>query len=292
MKLAIRRTVIVLILLFVGVKITSYIFTIPRTTNPTVFAYQEFAQRAGYFFGPENTLETARKSIEMGVKAIEVDLQLSKDSVLFLFHDVELDRATNGTGKAEDYTIAELKELQVKNPDGTLSEAHIIDLETFLDSLPEDVLLKLDVKFYTENTYTLMKELVLFFYNNDIHERAFISCFDPRITYMVKKQDSRIITAHAFVEKSGKGWFIDKALNSHWLPTVLGVDIVEPNRSIVTKSFLKYCQRQGYVVNAWTINTAEWKRKAKEWNISITTNCPTLDCEDYKEDSAFDKANS
>ncbi|CAG7614292.1 glycerophosphodiester phosphodiesterase family protein [Paenibacillus allorhizosphaerae] len=60
---------------------------------------------------PENTLLAFAKSLEMGIDVLEFDLRMTKDKVVAVIHDETVDRTTNGTGKVNEYTIAELKRL-------------------------------------------------------------------------------------------------------------------------------------------------------------------------------------
>ena len=60
---------------------------------------------------PENTLAAIQRAIDVGADAVELDVRMSKDGVLFLLHDPTLDRTTNGRGTASDRTMAELKHL-------------------------------------------------------------------------------------------------------------------------------------------------------------------------------------
>ena len=47
---------------------------------------------------PECTLAALRRAIEAGATAVEVDVRISADGMLFLLHDATLDRTTNGQG--------------------------------------------------------------------------------------------------------------------------------------------------------------------------------------------------
>lgn len=64
---------------------------------------------------PENTLIAFQKAIEIGVDMIEFDLRLSKDNVVVVIHDDTVDRTTNGSGRVNDFTVKELKELDAGN---------------------------------------------------------------------------------------------------------------------------------------------------------------------------------
>ncbi len=59
---------------------------------------------------PENTLRAIRKGIELGVHAVEIDVQ-QVESELVVIHDVELDRTTNGKGKVVDCSLEYIRSL-------------------------------------------------------------------------------------------------------------------------------------------------------------------------------------
>lgn len=62
------------------------------------------------FQAPENTLAgfDACMNLRLG---LELDIQRTKDGVLVLMHDSEVNRTTNGKGKVSEITLAELKKL-------------------------------------------------------------------------------------------------------------------------------------------------------------------------------------
>jgi len=69
------------------------------------------AHRGGRRLWPENTLYAYQKAAELGVDLIEMDLHSTKDGVLVMMHDDTVDRTTNGSGVIQDFTLAELKQL-------------------------------------------------------------------------------------------------------------------------------------------------------------------------------------
>ncbi|MDU0205568.1 glycerophosphodiester phosphodiesterase [Paenibacillus sp. MAH-36] len=73
--------------------------------------FMNLAHRGASEYAPENTLAAFYKGLEQGANGIETDLKLSKDGVVILFHDNELDRTTNGHGLPSSYTWKELQEL-------------------------------------------------------------------------------------------------------------------------------------------------------------------------------------
>lgn len=69
------------------------IFTRTDHTDPIVIAHRGFSSEA-----PENSLAAFRKAVHAGVDMIELDVRLSSDDKLVVFHDRRLDRTTTRRG--------------------------------------------------------------------------------------------------------------------------------------------------------------------------------------------------
>ncbi len=111
---------------------------------------------------PENTLESAIEAYKNGADMIENDIYLTKDNEIVIMHDDTVDRTTNGTGRVEDFTLAELKELSVNKqyPD-TYPDAKIPTLREFFEEFKDkDVLHFIELKTSNPNIVPALKELV------------------------------------------------------------------------------------------------------------------------------------
>ena len=60
---------------------------------------------------PENTLLAFRKARDLGVDGFELDIQLTRDKQVIVFHDETLERTTTGRGLVVSHTLAELQKL-------------------------------------------------------------------------------------------------------------------------------------------------------------------------------------
>lgn len=60
---------------------------------------------------PENTIASAQRAIEAGATVVEVDVRTTRDGVLVLSHDATLERMTDGRGRINDRTLAEIQQL-------------------------------------------------------------------------------------------------------------------------------------------------------------------------------------
>jgi glycerophosphoryl diester phosphodiesterase len=69
-----------------------------------------FAHRGGAGDHPENTLPAFAAAVAMGYHHLETDVHVSRDGVVFAFHDDALDRVTDRRGRIEDLTAAEIDE--------------------------------------------------------------------------------------------------------------------------------------------------------------------------------------
>lgn len=82
--------------------------------------------RGAAAYEPENTLRGIRTALAMGVTAVEVDIQLTKDGELAVIHDSTVDRTTDGTGPVREFTLAELQRLDAGKGEAVPSLAEVM----------------------------------------------------------------------------------------------------------------------------------------------------------------------
>ena len=58
---------------------------------------------------PENTLESFRQAVEIGVDALELDIHVSADGHVVVIHDPTLDRTTDGSGRVDRLSLSEIR---------------------------------------------------------------------------------------------------------------------------------------------------------------------------------------
>lgn len=73
------------------------------------------AHRGDWRNEPENSLRGFLSATALGVDIVELDLKMTKDSQLVIMHDNTINRTTDGKGKPEEYTLAEIKKFKLKN---------------------------------------------------------------------------------------------------------------------------------------------------------------------------------
>lgn len=95
---------------------------------------------------PENCIETFENTLTHTPAMLEVDPRYTSDGKIVLMHDATLDRTTNGHGKVADHTLAQLKELRLKDTGGNLTPYRIPTLDEALQWAKGKTILVLDAK--------------------------------------------------------------------------------------------------------------------------------------------------
>jgi len=78
------------------------------------------AHRGAPTLEPENTLRSFFTALVQGADALETDLRFTADDELILFHDPTLDRMTEGSGLVREHTLAQIRALRTRKPNGAL----------------------------------------------------------------------------------------------------------------------------------------------------------------------------
>lgn len=94
---------------------------------------------------PENTIPAIESIIRMGADVMELDLKLTKDSVLVLSHDATINRCTNGKGRVSDYTYEELLGFRMKRAHGVVTDSlRICTLREALECCKDRIVVNVD----------------------------------------------------------------------------------------------------------------------------------------------------
>lgn len=145
---------------------------------------------------PENTMLAFEEAVKAGAHGLELDVQLCKDDRLVVFHDERLDRITNVKGLVKDYTLKELREMDVGshfNPE--FKGLRMPSLEEVLHLVKqEDLFLNIELKNgilpYPGLEEKVIKEIEEF----GLREQVVISTFNHQSLLKISKIDSSIKT--------------------------------------------------------------------------------------------------
>lgn len=204
---------------------------------------------------PENTLRAFRYALDAGAAAVEMDVQMTKDGRLAVIHDETVDRTTNGRGRVQDFTLAELQRL-----DAGLGE-HIPALEEVVELVRGrgQLLVELKQSEAASPLLRLCREHRLF---EDV--RA-ISFWHPAIKTL-KEQEPRLRTGALMVGcPADPGGLARAALT----------DTLVLNYRYVNRELADAAHRQGLKISVWNIDDPELLAPYLALNLeAICTNRP------------------
>ena len=151
-----RTLLLILLLALVSCKQTQSVFSLYEFPQDKVMVV---AHRGNWREAPENSVWAIRKAIEAGADMAEVDIALTKDSVLILMHDNTINRTTTGKGKPSDYTLAEIKEFYLRDGAGHPTQMRVPTLEEILKESKGKIFLNLDKGFdYIALVYPMLEK--------------------------------------------------------------------------------------------------------------------------------------
>jgi glycerophosphoryl diester phosphodiesterase len=95
---------------------------------------------------PENCIETFEHTLQHAFATLEVDPRYTKDGAIVLHHDATLERTTTGRGAVSSLTLAELKQLKLKDTEGNVTAFELPTLDEALEWARGKTILVLDQK--------------------------------------------------------------------------------------------------------------------------------------------------
>jgi len=78
-------------------------------TEPRTGSFRVIAHRGASAYAPENTRPAFQRAAQLGIRHVELDVGISADGALVLFHDSTLDEKTNLGGPLSQHSLADLE---------------------------------------------------------------------------------------------------------------------------------------------------------------------------------------
>ena len=112
--------------------------------NPASKNVMVVSHRGDWRNWPENSLDAIESVIGMGVDVMELDLKLTKDSVLVLCHDKTIDRTTNGHGRVCDITYDSIQRCVLRTGHGVKTNLRMPTLREALKVCKDRIVVNID----------------------------------------------------------------------------------------------------------------------------------------------------
>jgi glycerophosphoryl diester phosphodiesterase len=207
------------------------------------------AHRGASRAAPENTLSAMKKAIEFGADYAECDVFQTKDGEIVLFHDEEMERTTGKEGMIWDYTLAELKQLEVGSwfKDEFRGEP-IPTLRQVIQLCKGKIKLNIEVKLSGKDP-KIAQKVVDIVRSENLGKECMITSFEKPVIEKVKQIAPDLITGFIFDEEYPPDIF-----EGDW-------EYICCKRNIVDEKFVNEAKQKGKKIFVWTVNyPAEMKK--------------------------------
>lgn len=192
-----------------------------------------FAHRGSLTEAPENTLASMKKALDHNPKAIELDVQLTKDGHLVVIHDHTFKRFNKSvSGLVKDYTLEEIKKIDVGSSFSTAFAGETLaTLEEVLELVPKDILLNVEIKNIPVIYEGIEEKVISTLKAHNRLDNLVISSFDHEALLKVQRLNSNIPLGMLFYYRMLEPWKYAKS-------TGLDLVSVHPLYTTIDKQFV------------------------------------------------------
>ena len=186
---------------------------------------------------PENSIKAFKLALKNNLN-IELDIQLTKDNVLVVFHDENLKRITDINKKLNELTYKEIKKIKLLK-----TNQYIPTLKEVLDIINGKVILDIEIK-DTNKINLLCEKLVSELKNYNYP--FIIKSFNPKIVRWFKKNKPEYVRG-LLIKDNLYNKFIGKIIIKYCKPNFLAV-----SKKFIDKNGIKSNWKK-YNILIWTI---------------------------------------
>ena len=208
---------------------------------------------------PENSILAFKKAKEKSY-GIELDITISKDNQIVVFHDDTLDRLCNISGNIEDFDYKFLEEQKLYKTDEKIPL-----LSQVLKVIGLDTLVLIEIK--KHRNIGLLENILCDLLNN--YQGKYLICsFEKDILFWFKKNRVNMKKGLIFeslpkkFEKYNKLIFLYKFFKT-------SPDFISLDYSLFDSSIYKFCKKKDLELYFWTIDSFEKFNKVNKDNNKI-----------------------
>lgn len=235
-----------------------------------IFAHRGLSSKA-----PENTVtafDLARK-VE-GVKWLELDLAITKDEQLIIFHDDDLDRTTDTTGEVSETLYEKIEHASSGEWFGPeFKEERVLTFEQLIDFANRYQLnLNIELKGVTGPNGSYLSERMIQLFKEQIKQ------LDSNIEVLISSFNFALLKlAEQHVPQYTRAVLFERcAFYPDWRTIVdfCGSSIVHLEDINLMRDVVQDIKSSGYTLNVWTVNDKDRANILFNWGVDgIFTDC-------------------
>ena len=199
--------------------------SIPSTGKMVIVVH-----RGANHLAPENTMASAKKAIELGADYVEVDVRTSADGVMYVLHDPNVARTTDGSGFVKKMTSEQIDKLDAGSWfDPKFKGERVPRLRTLLAWIRGKGKVYFDVKDadlgkLTKLVYELKMQEDVFFWFGDRRQALRLRRLDKKLPLKINVKEAKQL---------------------RWAKRAFGATIVETSVEAATPELIRQANRMG-----------------------------------------------
>lgn len=221
-------------------------WTVPRR-KPLIIAH-----RGSSIAAPENTLVAFRRAIEDGADAVELDVRITADREIVVFHDTALRRTTNGSGAVEQKTLRQLKLLSAGSWFHRCFESEKIPtLDEVFEILQGRLGLNVEIKSSRNNSrrFDIVDRCMAIVRNHQVASSVLISSFQHEYLDDLRSAHPEMPVGYLYRPLKSVGRFVARMTKKEHC------DYVILNNAGISRRLVERVHTAGLLVGEFTVKT-------------------------------------
>jgi len=227
-----------------------YFFTICLLSFAKFNAFSQcvIAHRGFAGIAPENSFLAIDTALSLGACAIEIDVRMTKDSVLVLMHNKRINSTTNGKGKIKNLSIGTIENFSIT---GGKYKQNIPTLDSVMFYINGRTKLIIELKYGHKGAENMLAHLIQ---KHNAYDWCAVQSFCDKILINLNTIDKEIELHKLLVYKSRYlPLIIDRKLRIKSLKHYDFVSTIAINHRMAGEKIIKHFQNNGKKVNVWTV---------------------------------------
>ena len=225
-------------------RVSTWDFEPGSQASPLIIAHRGDVSNA-----PENTLSAFRSAYDLGADGIELDVHLTSDEQLVVFHDRHLDRTSNGSGLLNHSTLEEVQSLDVGSWFGSrYSGERAPTLDEAFESLPPDYLVNVEMKVVIKSMRLIAHRVAEVVRRHRRWASTLVASFNPISLWELRKIEPRITRGYIWSRRHPfpiRSRCFSPLVQAHWY---------DPANDSYNPNLLDTMRRRGARMLAWDLD--------------------------------------
>lgn len=224
------------------------------------------AHRGASKDAPENTAAAIRLAFRQGAELVELDVQLTRDRRLVIFHDDGLERTSTGRGRLGRWRYRDLRRLDVGAWFAPrFAGERLLLVSQALALCPSFGGANLELK-ATRQPDVLISRLIRCLRWTRGQRRVLLSSFDLGLLARLRTSAPHVARALLCARRP---W---QALRQ---AVTLGCAALHPHHAVTTPTLIREAHRCGLRIHVWTVDTSEEAKRLLRLGVDgLVTNVP------------------